>query len=105
MNVLFWLILIVVLFAIFGGAFIASAWWLAWFGVVGIVIGALARMLVSDTGGYGIPGTVLAGLIGSLIGGAIAHAAGIGWIIEIMISVLAAAILIAISRGMGPDAN
>lgn len=98
MNLTFWVILIVVLVAIFGGAFLTSAAWLAWFGVVGIIIGGLARLLVSETGGYGLPGTILAGLAGSLIGGAIAHLADAGSIIEFLVSILAAAVLIVASR-------
>lgn len=101
MNLLWWLILFVVLFAIFGGAIIAGAAWLAWFGIVGIIIGGLARLLVADSGGYGLPGTILAGLAGSIIGGVLARAADVGGLLEFALSILAAAILIAISRGAG----
>lgn len=95
MNFFFWILLLVVLLAIFGGAVIASAAWLAWFGIVGIVIGAFARLLVPDSGGFGLPGTILAGLVGSMVGGIIAHVADLGTFIEFLVSILAAAVVIA----------
>ncbi len=99
MNFLFWILLIVIMLAIFGGAFIAGAAWLAWFGAIGIVIGALARLLVPDSGGFGLPATILGGLTGALIGGAVAHVAELGWFIEFLVSVLAAAVVIALANG------
>ena len=103
MNLIAWLILIVVLLAIFGGAIIAGAAWLLWFGIVGIIIGGLARLLVADSGGYGLPGTILAGLGGALLGGVLARLADVGGFIEFLISILVAAVLIALTRGAGSN--
>jgi uncharacterized membrane protein YeaQ/YmgE (transglycosylase-associated protein family) len=96
---LFWILLGVVLVAIFGGAAIAAAWWLIYYAIVGLVIGGLARLLVSSSEGLGAAGTILAGLTGSILGGLIARAFELGTIVELLVSIVVAAVVVAIATG------
>lgn len=97
MNLLFWLLLLIVLIAVFGGAFFAAAWWLAGYAVVGLIIGGLARLLVADTWGLGLAATIISGVAGAILGGWIAHYFDLGNVIELIVSVIVAAIVVAIS--------
>jgi uncharacterized membrane protein YeaQ/YmgE (transglycosylase-associated protein family) len=95
MTALFWLLLIFVVIVLFGWGIAGFAWTIFWYVVVGLIIGGLARMLVRGTGGYGVGMTILAGIAGSLLGGLIAHWLGSGWFVELLLSVLVAAVLVA----------
>lgn len=105
MNVLFWILLIVVLIAIFGGAFFAAAWWLAGYAVVGLIIGGLARLLVSNTMGLGLAATIFSGVAGAILGGWIAHLLDLGNVIELIVSVVVAAVVVAISAASSRPAT
>lgn len=96
MNLLFWLLLLVVLLFVTGGAVIGWGIWLLWYALIGLVLGGFARLLVSNTGGLGVFATILAGLVGSFGGGAIAYALDLSWFVSLLISILVAAIAIAV---------
>jgi uncharacterized membrane protein YeaQ/YmgE (transglycosylase-associated protein family) len=97
MTALFWLLVIVVLLALFGWAIAGFAWTVLWYVLVGIVIGGVARVLVRGTGRYGMGMTIIAGIAGSLLGGLLANALDTGWFVQFLLAVLAAAVLIAIT--------
>jgi uncharacterized membrane protein YeaQ/YmgE (transglycosylase-associated protein family) len=42
--------------------------------IVGLIAGAIARLLVPGTGGMGILATIVVGLVGSLVGGFLGYA-------------------------------
>jgi uncharacterized membrane protein YeaQ/YmgE (transglycosylase-associated protein family) len=98
MSVLFFLLLLVVVLAAAGGI-IAGLFALAWYVVVGLVIGAVARLLVKDTTGYGLLATALSGIVGSIGGGLIARALELGGLLEFIVAVLVAAVVIGITAG------
>ncbi len=109
MAPLFWILLGVVLLAIVGlGTIIGFAWPLIAYVAVGAVIGGLGRLLVAGTSGIGILPTLLAGLIGSVAGGIIAETADLGRVLGFVVSVLIAAVAVAIvvmrsgDEGAGP---
>ena len=73
--------------------------------VAGLVIGALARLLMPGRQNIGLITTLLLGLAGSVIGGLIANALGTGDIFELnvlgfVVAVVSAIILISIVAGM-----
>lgn len=71
-----------------------------WLFVVGLVVGALARLLVPDTGGMGILRTVLAGIGGSFIAGLISWyliAKEDPWV-GLVLAVVCAAVLVFLMR-------
>ncbi len=74
--------------------------------VFGLVVGALARLLVPGRQHLTIWMTLLLGLIGSVVGGVVANALGTGDIFELnllgsVVAVLAAVALIAIGERAG----
>jgi uncharacterized membrane protein YeaQ/YmgE (transglycosylase-associated protein family) len=97
MTVLFWLLLIVVLIALFGWALAGFVWAVIWYAIVGLVIGGFARILVRGSGRYGIGATILAGIAGSLLGGLLANVLDSGWVVQYLLAILVAAVLIAMT--------
>ena len=73
--------------------------------VAGLVIGALARLIVPGKQHLGILATLALGLVGSLIGGLIAQFFGTGDIWELnvlgfVLAVVAAVLLIGVAEGI-----
>ena len=73
--------------------------------VAGLVIGALARLIKPGRQNLGILATLALGLVGSLIGGVIAHLLGTGSIWELnvlgfVLAVIAAVLLVGVAEGM-----
>jgi len=69
--------------------------------VFGLVVGALARLVLPGKQHLSIIATLLIGLVGSVIGGVIANALGTGGILELnflgaVVAIISAAVLIAI---------
>jgi uncharacterized membrane protein YeaQ/YmgE (transglycosylase-associated protein family) len=95
MTALFWFLLFVVAFALFGWAIAGFVWAVIWYAIVGLVIGGLARVLVRGTSRLGIGMTIVAGLAGSLLGGLIANVLDAGWLVQFLLAVIVAAVLIA----------
>ncbi len=73
--------------------------------VAGLVIGALARLIVPGKQRLGILATLALGLVGSIIGGTIANLLGTGVIFELnflgfIVAVIAAVLLIGVAEGL-----
>jgi uncharacterized membrane protein YeaQ/YmgE (transglycosylase-associated protein family) len=96
--VLIVLIAIVVLFVI-GGWVLGLALSLLWWALIGLLIGALARLVLPGEQALGWLATALFGVAGALLGGIIADAVGVGSILQFVIAVLVAAGLIALLGG------
>src|SRR5262249_18335289 len=97
MNPLFWILLVLVAILVFGGAVFAVGWVVLWYALIGLVIGGLARLLVRGTGGLGAGITIVAGLVGAIAGGWIAHALDLGSVLQLLVAVLVAAVLIGLA--------
>lgn len=74
--------------------------------VVGLIIGALARLIKPGRQSIGLLWTLLLGIAGALIGGVIASAIGEGDIFELnfigtIVGIVAAVLLIALAEGFG----
>ena len=98
------LIVIVLLLAFGFGALgfaLSVLWSLVWYGLVGLIIGGLARLVVSGRQDLTAFETALFGIAGSLLGGIIAGILDVGWFIEFIIAVLVAAVLIAVFGASG----
>jgi uncharacterized membrane protein YeaQ/YmgE (transglycosylase-associated protein family) len=68
--------------------------------VVGLVIGALGRLVVPGSQPIGLVATVLAGLAGSVVGGFIGqHVLDVGRFATILIEIGVAALLVAVLAG------
>lgn len=73
--------------------------------VAGLIIGALARLIKPGKQNLGILATLGLGLVGSLIGGLIAHAFGTGTIWELnilgfILAVVASVLLIGVAESL-----
>src|SRR5919197_2996645 len=91
------LILIVFLMAFgFGllGFALGVLWSLIWYGIVGLVIGGLGRLVVSGRQDLGLVETALFGIVGSLLGGIIANdVLDVGWLGQFLTAIIVAALL------------
>lgn len=72
--------------------------------VVGLIIGALARLIKPGKQALGLVGTLVLGVVGALIGGVIASLIGTGDIFELniigfVVAVIAAFLLIGVAEG------
>lgn len=83
-----------------------AAWALISVGIVGIVIGGLARLVLPGRQQIGVLATVLLGWIGSLVGSFIGfHVLSTGRILTVLLEIGVAAALIALFAGVGPRAG
>jgi uncharacterized membrane protein YeaQ/YmgE (transglycosylase-associated protein family) len=93
------LLIVIVILVGFGfgllGFALSVLWSLFWYGVVGLVIGGLARLVVSGRQEMGLVETALCGIAGSLLGGIIANDLfDFGWILQFLTAVIVAALLV-----------
>ena len=105
MSVVLILLVLVVLMMAFGfgllGFALSVLWSLVWYAVVGLVIGSLARAVVSGNRSLGLPSTILIGIVGSLLGGIIAKdVLDVGWFGQFLTAVIVAALLV-LATGAG----
>lgn len=77
-----------------------AAWALISAAVSGLIIGALARLIVPGTRGLGILPTILLGLVGGFIGGFIGnHVLGVGGLLTLLLEIGVAAVAVAMFAG------
>ncbi len=98
MIILLVIVAVIVLFAL-GIAVIGLTLKLLWWALIGLVIGALGRLVLPGSQPIGILATAAAGIGASLLGGIIAHALHAGGVLQFVIAVAAAAALIAVFGG------
>jgi uncharacterized membrane protein YeaQ/YmgE (transglycosylase-associated protein family) len=89
----------IILLLVVGGAVLGLALKLVWWVIVGLVIGALARLVLPGRQPLGWLATALYGIGGALLGGIIAEAIGVGNIVQFLIAIAVAALLIVFIGG------
>jgi uncharacterized membrane protein YeaQ/YmgE (transglycosylase-associated protein family) len=62
--------------------------------ITGLIVGALARLVVPGPNPMSILATIGVGILGALVGGLIAGLIGVGWVITIILEVALAALLV-----------
>lgn len=67
--------------------------------VVGLVIGAVARLVVPGRQHIGLLLTILLGIVGAVVGGLIASALGLGTVLSFLASLAVAALLVFLVAG------
>jgi uncharacterized membrane protein YeaQ/YmgE (transglycosylase-associated protein family) len=72
-----------------------------WFILIGAVIGALARLLIPGPNPMGVIPTILVGIAGAIVGGIIANALRLGSLLVFIVSVIVAAVAVALISGYG----
>ena len=91
--------LVLVLVLILGIAVLGFVFKLLWLVLVGLVIGALARLILPGQQQLGMLATALYGIGGSLIGGVVADLLNFGAVLGFLTAVGVAALLIALIGG------
>lgn len=89
-------LLVVIVALLVAGALVGVALKLLWWALIGLVIGALARLVLPGDQALGILATILFGVAGSLLGGILADVFGLGAILQFVLAVAVAAVLIAL---------
>ena len=69
---------------------------LLWWALVGIAIGALARLILPGRQTIGLLATAGAGIGAAFLGGVIGHIAGVGSFGQFLIAIIAAVVIVAI---------
>ena len=86
------ILLIVVLVLLLAGALIGLAFELLWLALTGLIIGALGRLVLPGRHDISLLATTLVGIAASLLGGILADAFDVGWILQFLVAIALAAI-------------
>lgn len=70
-----------------------------WFIVVGAVVGIIARLLVPGPNPIGVLLTILVGIAGAVVGGALANETGAGDVVAFIVAIVVSAIGVALMTG------
>jgi uncharacterized membrane protein YeaQ/YmgE (transglycosylase-associated protein family) len=68
-----------------------ALWWLISTAVIGLIVGALGRLVVPGRSPIGLLATIACGLIGALVGGGIGRAIGHSHFVTILVEIAVAA--------------
>jgi uncharacterized membrane protein YeaQ/YmgE (transglycosylase-associated protein family) len=93
------ILIAIILLIVIGGAVIGFALQLVWWALVGLLIGALARLVIPGRQPLGWLATALIGIGGALLGGIIADGLDVGGFVQFLIAVAAAAVLVMLFAG------
>jgi uncharacterized membrane protein YeaQ/YmgE (transglycosylase-associated protein family) len=93
------ILLVLIIMIALGFAVVGVVIELLWWALVGLVIGALARLVLRGSPPIGWLGTIAAGIAGALLGGVIGDAVDGNWLVEGLLAILVAAALIAVFSG------
>ena len=85
-------LIIIILALLLAGSLIGLAFSLLWLALTGVVIGALGRLVLPGRQEISLLATALVGIAASLLGGILADAFDVGWIIQFLVAVALAAI-------------
>jgi uncharacterized membrane protein YeaQ/YmgE (transglycosylase-associated protein family) len=85
-------LLIVILALLLAGSLVGLAFSLLWLTLTGLVVGALARLVLPGRQDISLLATALIGIAASLLGGILANVFDAGWVIQFLVAVALAAI-------------
>lgn len=95
-------IVLILIVLVVGGFVVGLTLTLLGYVITGLIVGALARLLLPGPQELGWLATILYGVAGSLIGGIAGDAIGVGAILQFILAIVAAAILIALFAAAAP---
>jgi uncharacterized membrane protein YeaQ/YmgE (transglycosylase-associated protein family) len=85
-------LLAIIVVLLLGGALLGLAFELFWLALTGLIIGALARLVLPGRHEIGLLTTALIGIAASLLGGVLGDVFNAGWIVRFLVAVALAAI-------------
>jgi uncharacterized membrane protein YeaQ/YmgE (transglycosylase-associated protein family) len=94
-------LLIIIVALLLAGSLIGLAFSLLWLALTGLVIGALGRLVLPGRHDISLLATTLVGIAASLLGGILADAFDVGWIIQFLVAIALAAIGITVFTSSG----
>ena len=86
------ILLIIVLVLLLAGSLVGLAFGLLWLAVTGLIIGALARLVLPGRYDISLLATALVGIGASLLGGILANLFDVGWVVQFLVAIALAAI-------------
>ncbi len=95
------ILLVVIALLLLGWVVIGLTLKLLWLALTGLVIGALARLVLPGRQTIGWLATILFGIGGSLTGAIVANVLGVGGVVQFLLAVAAAALLITLFSSSG----
>ena len=93
------LLLAIVVLVVVGWAVVGLAVKLLWWALIGLLIGAIARLVLPGRQAIGWLATAGAGIAGALLGGIVADALDLGDIAQFIVAIAIAAAVIAVVGG------
>jgi|ERR687885_332468 uncharacterized membrane protein YeaQ/YmgE (transglycosylase-associated protein family) len=96
MLILVGVLVAIIALLVIGALVIGLVFKLVWWVIVGLVIGALARLILPGEQHIGLLATAGSGIAGALLGGVIAHVVGVGNILQFVFALVAAAIIVSV---------
>ena len=85
-------LIVIILVLLLAGSLIGLAFSLIWLALTGLIIGALGRLVLPGRHDISLLATTLVGIAASLLGGILADAFNVGWIVQFLVAVALAAI-------------
>jgi uncharacterized membrane protein YeaQ/YmgE (transglycosylase-associated protein family) len=92
-------VLALILLLVLGWLIVGLALKLIWWALLGLLIGALARLVLPGQQRIGLLWTMGAGIAAALLGGIVAHALDLGGFLQFVVAVALAAGLVALLSG------
>ena len=99
MSVVVVVLLVIIAILLLAGAVVGLAFKLLWFALTGIVIGALARLVLPGKQEIRLLATALIGIAASLLGGILGDLFGVGGFVQFLLAIALAALRIALYAG------
>lgn len=99
MVVVLIVILAIVALFVIGWAIVGLAFKLLWWALIGLVIGALARLILPGRQNLSLLATAGAGVAAALLGGIVANALDLGGLLQFLVAVALAVALVAALGG------
>lgn len=99
MGAVLLIVLLVIALLVLGWIVVGLTIKLLWWALVGLLIGGLARLVLPGEQRIGLLATGLFGIAGSLTGGIVADAIGVGSVLQFLIAIALAALFIALWEG------
>jgi uncharacterized membrane protein YeaQ/YmgE (transglycosylase-associated protein family) len=81
-----------VIVLLLAGSLVGLAFNLLWLVVTGLIIGGLGRLVLPGRQEISLLATALVGIGASLLGGILADLAGAGWVVNLLVAIVLAAI-------------
>jgi uncharacterized membrane protein YeaQ/YmgE (transglycosylase-associated protein family) len=99
MEILLLAVLAVVVLVVIAILVVGLVLKLLWWVLIGLALGALARAILPGKQRIGLLATAGAGIAAALLGGLIAHAFGVGTVLQLVIAAAVAVVIVGIVSG------